>query len=280
MIQGKPILRTESQLSLDTTKMYHEHFGLREVPFKSSTLFLGAAHLDGLAKLEGAFSEPSGLTLVVGEAGIGKTTLIRALLARLTDDKVRIVQLTNPTMSFTEMLDVMLPQIGIHPAGRSKLASLQALKTFLCDAASAVRVVLIFDEAQRLSDETLGELRLLSDSRLPQRNALQIVLVGRPELVDRLSDPKLRALNQRIGARALLRPLRGAEIHDYVNCLLRAQGALHEVFSRGALVEVRVFERGSSPEDQRPVSQLAFTGLLGWKHSGRATARTGRQRGD
>jgi type II secretory pathway predicted ATPase ExeA len=114
----------EFQQAVDTTKMYDEHFGFREFPFKfslSKTLFLGAVHLEGPAKLEAAFCEPSGLTFLIREAGTGKTRPIQALLARLNDDKVRVVQLTNPTMSFVEVLDVMVQQIGIHPAGRGNL---------------------------------------------------------------------------------------------------------------------------------------------------------------
>ena len=240
--------------------MYHDHhFGLRELPFKSltsNTLFLGTAQLDALAKLNKALSEPSAVTLFVGEAGTGKTTLIHALLADLNDDNVRIVQLTNPTMSFEEMMGVMIQQIGIHPVGKGKLASHWALKTFLADPASTVKVVIIFDEAQRLSRETLEELRLLFDSRPPERNALQIVLVGRPELAQRFTDPKIRALNQLIGLRVLLRPLRGPEVRDYINCLLHAQD--YEIFSRGALIEVASLSKGIPGK----INELCHSALL------------------
>jgi type II secretory pathway predicted ATPase ExeA len=227
--------------------MYYKYFGLREAPFQflpSNTLFLSAAHLEGLAALEWAFQEPSGLTLLVGEVGTGKTMLIHALVTRLKDDRVRIAQLSHPTMSFEQILDVIVQQLRIHPVGKGKLATLQALKTFVTDPESTDRVILIFDEAQGLSDETLEELRLLSNSRPPQRHALQIILVGQPELAQRLTDPKLRALNQRIGARALLRPLRGGEVRDYVNCLLRAQGARRELFSFKAMDQVALLSGG------------------------------------
>jgi type II secretory pathway predicted ATPase ExeA len=221
--------------------MYYKHFGLRDAPFQflpSNKLFLSVAHREGLAALEWAFQEPSGLTLLVGEVGSGKTMLIHALVARLNDDRIRVAQLSNPTMSFEEMLDVIVRQLRLHPVGKGKLASLQALKTFVGDPDGTDRVILIFDEAQGLSDTTLEQLRLLSNSRPPQRHALQMILVGQPELAQRLTDPTLRALNQRIGARALLRPLRGEEVQDYVDCLLRSQGGSRELFSPKAIDQV------------------------------------------
>jgi general secretion pathway protein A len=241
--------------------MYYEHFGLREVPFKflpSETLFLGTPHREVLAALEGALHEPSGLTLLVGEVGSGKTMLMHSLVARLKDDRVRIAQLSNPTVSFEEMLSVALQQLGIYPVGRGKLASLKALMTFMTDPASTDSVILIVDEAQGLSNEILEDLRLLSDSRPPQRDALQIILVGQPELVQRLNDPKLRALNQRIGARILLRPLRGVEIYQYVNYLLRAHGARNELFSGSALDQVACLSAGLP----RKINNLCHNSLV------------------
>jgi general secretion pathway protein A len=206
--------------------MYYRHFGLNGSPFiftAPDRLFLSAAHREGLATLKWGFEkEPSGLTLLVGEVGTGKTTLIHSLLARQTAG-VRLASVTNPTATFEQMLQFIVQEIGIHPIGKGKLAILQALKTFLMDPESD-RVVLIFDEAQGLSDEILEELRLLSNSRPNTRQSLQIVLVGQPELAERLSAPKLRSLNQRIGARAMLHPLRGTEIYDYVEHLLHEQG--------------------------------------------------------
>jgi len=217
--------------------MYYRHFGLNGSPFiftAPDRLFLSAAHREGLATLKWGFEkEPSGVTLLVGEVGTGKTTLIHSLLARQTAG-VRLASVTNPTATFEQMLQFIVQEIGIHPIGKGKLAILQALKTFLMDPESD-RVVLIFDEAQGLSDEILEELRLLSNSRPNARQSLQIVLVGQPELAERLSAPKLRSLNQRIGARAMLHPLRGTEIYDYVEHLLHEQGGQLKIFSRGAL---------------------------------------------
>jgi type II secretory pathway predicted ATPase ExeA len=240
--------------------MYYEHFGLLDDPFKfvpSNALFPSAAHREGLATLEWGLREPSGLTLLVGEVGTGKTMLIHALLAR-QHDRVRIAQLSDPTLPFEEMLRLIVSQLGIHPAGRSKLAILQSLKTFLADPTNTDSLVLMFDEAQGLSDEILEELRLLSNSRPPHRPTLQIILVGQHELVQRLTDHKLRALNQRIGARALLRPLRGPEIRDYVNYLLRAQDARREVFSPRALDRVAV-SSGGLP---RKINNLCHNSLM------------------
>src|SRR5580700_6272352 len=174
--------------------MYYKHFGLCGTPFNlapSERLFLSAAHQAGLATLKwGSQQEPSGLTLLIGEAGTGKTSLIHMLLSR-RDARVRVARVSNPALTFDQMLQVIAKQIGIHTVGKGKLAILQSLKTFLMDPDPGDRVVLIFDEAQGLSDEILEELRLLSNFKTEAGLSLQIVLVGQPELAERLKQPKL-----------------------------------------------------------------------------------------
>jgi type II secretory pathway predicted ATPase ExeA len=203
-------------------------FATRKMPFLSAT------HREALRALERGFQEePSGLMLLVGEIGTGKTTLVRKLLED-RKPKVRTAWITTPTISLEQMFQLIAQEIGLHPIGRGKTAVLQALKAFLMDPEIRDRVVLIFDEAQNLSDEILEELRLLSNFKTENARALQIMLVGQLELAERLKKPKLRALNQRIGARAMLRPLGGAEIYDYLEHHLEEQHIGPSVFSRGA----------------------------------------------
>jgi general secretion pathway protein A len=246
--------------SRENASMYNEHFGLRGDPFRFSApvmLFLSPSHLEGLAALEWGVREPSGLTLVVGEVGTGKTTLIDALIERY-NGQVRIAEVSNPTLTFEEMLRSIAQKLRIHPLGRNKVAILHALETFLADPANKDKIVLIFDEAQALSDEVLEQVRLLSNCGQKQPSALQIILVGQPELVERLAAPKLRALNQRIGARAVLRPLQTPEVYDYVDYLLRAQGAQRAIFSRRALERVAELSGGLP----RKINNLCHNALL------------------
>src|ERR1700722_19249236 len=218
--------------------MYHQHFGLIGSPFglaPSDRPFFSAAHRAVLEALErGIEEEPSGLMLLIGEVGTGKTTLVRTLLAH-RNPGLRIARLSNPMLTFEQMLQLITQEIRIYPIGKGKIAILQALKTYLMDPDDSDRIVLIFDEAQGLSDEILEELRLLVDSTTESGRQLQIVLIGQPELARRLSQPKLRALDQRIGARAVLPPLDSSEVHNYVEHHLREQGGELTTFTRGGL---------------------------------------------
>jgi len=220
--------------------MYYQHFGLSGPPFASGAspapLYLSAGHREGLAALQWGLREPSGFTMLVGEIGTGKTTLIHSLLEE-RHHGVRIVPVSNPKLSFVEMLRVIAGQLGIAPAANAKLELIQALDGFL--AAQPEQVALILDEAQDISDDTLEELRLLSNSQTAGQRRLQMVLVGQLELARRLARPELRQLNQRIGARALLPTLRPAEVRDYVEYRLRAyHGDIRSLFRRGALREL------------------------------------------
>jgi general secretion pathway protein A len=201
-----------------------------------------------LAALQWGLREPSGFTMLVGEIGTGKTTLIHSLLDERYQG-VRIASVSNPKLSFEEMLRVITAQLGVTPAGAGKLDLIQALDGFL--AAQPEQVALILDEAQAISDDTLEQLRLLSNSQTAGQRRLQMVLVGQLDLARRLGRPELRQLNQRIGARALLPTLRPAEVRDYVEYRLRAyQGDIRRLFKRGALREL-ARERRDSAAHQR-----------------------------
>jgi type II secretory pathway predicted ATPase ExeA/LysM repeat protein len=200
---------------------------------------MSAGHREGLAALEWGLREPSGFTMLVGEIGAGKTTLIYSLLAT-RHQGVRSAWVANPRLSFEEMLRQILGQLGASQSPTSdKLTLLQAFDAQLASLGPDECVAVIIDEAQDLSDDALEDLRLLSNFQSLERRRLQIVLVGQIELARRLSAPQLRQLNQRIGARALLPLLQGKEIYDYVEYRLRSRGGdIDRLFTRGAIREL------------------------------------------
>ncbi len=223
--------------------MYYEHFGLSGAPFEfnpsASVLFMSAGHREGLAALEWGLCEPSGFTMLVGEIGTGKTTLIYSLLAT-RHTGVRTAWVANPRLSFKEMLRQILGQLGVNQSETSgKLSLLQAFDAQLASLGPDECIAVIIDEAQDLNDDALEDLRLLSNFQSLERRRLQIVLVGQIDLGKRLARPQLRQLNQRIGARALLPTLRGKEIYDYVEYRLRSRGGdIERLFTRGAMREL------------------------------------------
>ncbi|HVC44424.1 MAG TPA: AAA family ATPase [Candidatus Binataceae bacterium] len=207
---------------------YYQYFRLDGPPFQPasphSAVYFSPTHLQGLATLEsGLTTDLSGLTLLTGEAGIGKTTLIYSLLQR-DFKRARIAHIDDPKLSFLEMLQVVLSQLNLYSAGSTKLDYLKVLDHLLDLHGKEERIAIVVDEAQALSDDVLEELRLLSNRGQREDRVLQLILVGQPELAERLKRPELRQLNQRISSRGMLKPLTTVESIMYVECRLNVQG--------------------------------------------------------
>jgi len=178
--------------------MYAEYFGLREPPFNITPdprfLYLNDCYQEALAALGYGIEARKGFISLIGDAGTGKTTLLRRLLDTV-GPATKTVLLLNPTVSFDEILEHILLELGVPPEGGRKLVLLQRLNEFLLEHTQAGgNVALLIDEAQDLRPDVLEELRLLSNLETAREKILQIVLAGQPELDATLADPSLRQL--------------------------------------------------------------------------------------
>src|SRR5579863_8449559 len=216
---------------------YFQYFRLKGPPFQPASpdgaVYFSPTHTAGLATLESGLSgELTGLTMLTGEAGTGKTTLIYSLLQR-DYKRVRIALVEDPKLSFVDLMRVVLSQMNLYTTGTSKVDCVETLDKLLKLRGKQERIAIIVDESQLLSDDVLEELRLLSNRT---ERSLQLILVGHPELAERLKRPELRQLNQRISSRGVLSTLTPAQAIQYVECKLSAQGSsCAQIFERGAL---------------------------------------------
>lgn len=251
--------------------MYHQHFGLSGAPFQftptPSALYLGTTHREGLAALEWSLlHEPTGFTLLVGESGIGKTTLVCSILAR-SYANVRSAYVTCPKLNFDQMMQTIMAQFLRAAGGQTRLQLIESFTQLLDDLTPGERLVIIIDEAQDLADETLEEFRLLSNLDTQAERRLQIIFVGQLELIDRLARLEMESLNQRIGARVLLKPLRAAEVREYIDCRLRTKGGLaRKIFAPAALNHLVEHSRGIP----RRINVLCHNSMLLGFAAGRA----------
>lgn len=193
--------------------MYHEYYGLSERPFdltpNTRYLYLTPMHREALAAVQYGITSRRGIIVVTGEAGTGKTTIVRAALRALRGENVRQTYLNNPALTRDEFLQFLTKafHLGAESA-QSKTDLLSKLTASLAKAhASGQVTALVVDEAQSLPHELLEEIRLLANIETSTAKLLQVVLVGQPELADRLNDSSLRQLKQRVAIRATLRPL-------------------------------------------------------------------------
>jgi general secretion pathway protein A len=231
--------------------MYERYFGLSERPFDLTAnprfLFLTARHREALSNLQYGISAHKGLTVLVGEAGTGKTTLVRAAIELQRSQQVHSVFLYNPTLTRPEFYEFLAAGFGLSArAAASKATFLLELSRMVVDRHRAGAVsALIVDEAQSLPHELLEELRLLSNLENNNVKLLPLVLIGQPELADRLNEPSLRQLKQRVGLRCALTPLDLRETAAYITKRLRiAGGNSAEIFTRDAVELIYQRSRG------------------------------------
>jgi type II secretory pathway predicted ATPase ExeA len=231
--------------------MYEQFFGLRERPFDLVTnprfLYLTARQREAVSNLRYGLAAPRGLTLLLGDAGTGKTTLVQAVLSDIDRASVECVLISNPTLTRDEFYESLVEGFGLGiEAGRSKTKFLAAFREHL-EARHSVGLLsaLVLDEAQSLSYELLEEIRLLSNIETSTAKLLNVVLAGQPELATRLNDPNLRQLKQRISLRCELAPLDFPETASYIAGRLRiAGGEPAAIFSREAIQAIHEASRG------------------------------------
>ncbi len=222
--------------------MYESFYGLKERPFDLTAnprfLFLTAGHREALSNLQYGLSTGKGITLLIGEAGTGKTTLIRAAMEQLKTPASCLAYLSNPTLTRQEFYEFLGYSLRMPPdATQSKARFLNELQDLALERRRAGGLTaVVVDEAQSLPHELLEEIRLLSNLETATEKLVPIVLAGQPELSDRLNDTSLRQLKQRVALRCSLPPLDLRETAAYIAKRIRiAGGDSGQVFTREAV---------------------------------------------
>ena len=230
--------------------MYEKFYSLQQKPFaitsNPSFLYLSQRHKEALSHLTYGIRERVGFIEITGEIGTGKTTLCRALLNQL-DERTKTAFIFNSNMSELQLMQTIIEDLGIKTEKRGKGALFSELNRFLIDQLTQHNnVVLIIDEAQNLSNKMLEQIRMLSNLEAGNHKLLQIVLVGQPELRDKLKSPSLRQLRQRIAVRCHIEALSFEDVPLYILHRLKLAGANGSgpVFDDEALQEIYKYSGG------------------------------------
>jgi general secretion pathway protein A len=231
--------------------MYTSFFGLSEKPFAITPdpryLYLSERHAEALAHLLYGINESGGFIQLTGEVGTGKTTVVRTLLSRVPQH-ADVAVILNPRVSPVEFLLTICEELGLPLADADRDSVKQMVdllnKRLLSSHAEGRRIIVIVDEAQNLSAETLEQVRLLTNLETATQKLLQIILIGQPELRMLLDRNDLRQLAQRITGRYHLKPLSRDETQGYVRHRLKVAGATGEIFTSAALREVHRLANG------------------------------------
>ena len=200
--------------------MYHEFYQLKENPFNVTAdpdfFFSSKYHREAICNLQYGIQNRKGILVVTGEVGTGKTTLCRKLL-RQADRKTKFALILNPSFSEEHLLRLIVRDLGIWTLEKNKFGLIHVLNKFLLKQSNkGNNVVVIIDEAQNLSVDQLEQIRLLSNLETDKEKLLQLVLVGQPELDQKLLLPELRQLRQRVAVYFKLNTLDKHDVKSYI----------------------------------------------------------------
>ncbi|WP_428809349.1 AAA family ATPase [Vibrio lamellibrachiae] len=229
--------------------MYQDFFAFSEPPFSivpnSRYLFLSQRHKEAIQHLEAGLGEGGGFAMLTGEVGTGKTTVAKVMLANL-GESTQAGLILNPTFSDIELLEAICDEFSVcYPDGATLKQLSQAIYQFLlANHANGIQTLLVIDEAQHLAADVLEQLRLLTNLETDSQKLLKVLLIGQPELQDKLKMPQLRQLAQRITGRYHLLPLTVEEGAKYIQFRLETAGGDRRLFPANGLKYIAVQTQG------------------------------------
>jgi general secretion pathway protein A len=241
--------------------MYEEFYSFKDRPFTLSPdpsfLFLGKSHSRAMDILEYGIASDAGITVISGEVGTGKTTLVRNLLDQLGDD-VTVGLITNTQQSFGDLLKWVLLSYEIETDETNHIKLYQIFVNFITkEHRAGRRVILIIDEAQNLGMDALEDIRMLTNINVDKTLVLQLVLVGQPELVELLRKKELRQFAQRVSADYFLQPLTFRETEQYIKHRITVAGGKENLFRPTAYATV-YYHSGGIPRVINTICDMAL----------------------
>lgn len=229
--------------------MQMQVYPLIQSPFSITSdpdfFFESQAHKEAITALQYGIGQKRGLMMITGEVGTGKTTLARVLLKQLSHSAVKTSLLLNPYFSELQLLSALITDFGIEIEKKNRLSMINQLNRFLIEAnLLGSNAVIIIDEAQHLTGRQLEQLRLLSNFETEKEKLLQIILIGQPELEEKLASFCLRQIRQRITIKCKLEALNPAELKEYILFRLKKAGKSEIVISEQAYPLIYQFSQG------------------------------------
>jgi len=241
--------------------MYEEFYHFTEKPFTLSPdpafLYLGKSHRRAMNILEYGIESDSGITVISGEVGTGKTTLLRGLLSEL-DDNYTVGMITNTQQDFSDLLKWVLLSYNIETDETDRVKLYKQLVEFInSEHEAGRRVILIIDEAQNLGKDALEDIRMLTNINVDKDMVLQLILVGQPELIEMLRKKELRQFAQRVSADYLLQPLTFSETQQYIRHRIKVAGGDEDLFALTAYATV-YYHSGGIPRIINTICEMAL----------------------